>query len=475
MNRCTVMSSPPCDPSGLVRDTLMGVTQDHARRQIPVQIRLDVPGIGEIRCSRVLRAIPHRRVVCVGELNHARVIVKLYFDRKRAYANWRRSNRGCRAFVERGIPAPGILFSGYIPACGLYAIVHEYVEGGVRADVSLSGASDTEKRLEMLGRLSRILACHHEAGILQQDLHLGNFLVQEDRIYSLDGDRVEIFKRPVGMRRSLENIALLLSNVPSLCEEDAKACLDAYSVQRGVGISARQRRLVEKRAKAFRKRALASYMKKTLRPKDPFRVDIREGLFAVTDTRHTDVDFSLLTEKEDRCGRAGLLGDTGLDLMDVGGRIYVHHSSLAFGPLAGKRMFPGVRLWRRSLLVRRIGIPSLEPLALVLRRSAPLVWRCSVWFRHREGIPLDAFLGLDGVSPQEKKKLAIQLARALEIAEEFGLVVAGLKPGDVVVSSSGPVFINPRAFRKGVMGKGGSPGVERLRELFGPFLSGQGA
>ncbi|MCK7510006.1 MAG: hypothetical protein MZV70_42200 [Desulfobacterales bacterium] len=104
-----------------LREALSGISQDHVGQQTPVCFPVKIPGIGEVLCSRVFRVIVGKRIVCLGQADAGRMIVKLYLARHGAYRHWRRSERGCKAFVEKGVPAPGILFSGYLPEHGVYA------------------------------------------------------------------------------------------------------------------------------------------------------------------------------------------------------------------------------------------------------------------------------------------------------------------------------------------------------------------
>lgn len=97
-----------------IKGLLSDITQDHVRTRRSASLAFDVPSIGTIRCTQVFRAILGKRIVCLGQAEGDQVIVKLYFDPQRARIHWRRSDEGSRAFLDRFIASPKILFSGYL-------------------------------------------------------------------------------------------------------------------------------------------------------------------------------------------------------------------------------------------------------------------------------------------------------------------------------------------------------------------------
>lgn len=457
-----------------VTSRLRSVTQGHARSGGDLNVAIDVPGIGSVLCSRVIRAIAGKRLACAGQGAQGKVIVKLYYSRRKAYLHWRKSDRGCRAFIERGIAAPGIIFSGYVPAHDIYAMVLEYLEDASRLDSALADAMTQAQRADILGRVSAALAAHHDAGILQQDLHLGNFMIGGGRVYSLDGDRVRLLRRPVDEVRSLENLALFLSNVPYQDIGEIETCIDAYAQARGIDLGPRERMRVRKRSWRIRSEALGAFMRKVLRSRDPFVARADKGLFAVFDSRNTDVDFSVLVDNGVHKDRPWTAKGGGYEVQDVGGKTFLCRTSWALGPLAAKGTFLATRLWKMAHMLNRIGVATPRPVALVLQGSAPLVWRCSVWFRPAHGVRLDEYLDSTLVPHEEKSRLAAGVTSALDLARAFNLVPSGLNPSDVIVSGADAVFMDPLAFRRhGVRGwLRREEGSGKVRALCMPFLQG---
>ena len=435
-----------------VLQSLMGITQDHVRTGTLLNLSLFIPGIGEVHCREVFRSIRGKRLVCLGNLQGANVIMKLYFARHRAHRHWRRSDNGCRAFLERGIPAPGILFSGYLPEYDFYAMVLEFLEGATRIDRMLETMNEEQERPGLLERLMRELARHHMAHILQNDLHLGNFMVKGHDIYSLDGDQVKICRILPGRKRSLKNLVGLLANLPSSRDADLDACIQCYGEERNWILTEAEVSDVKNAVYGIRKKCLSRYLGKSLKSRDPFVARTKPGMFMVIDKRHTDIHL------EDILGAAGKpvkaqgdLGRMGFRVINCGGNDLLELSLFAVGPQIFKRVFGAVRVWSNALMLNRIGLQTPEPVALVLRRKAPFLWRCSVFFRAVEGIGLRSYISSSVSAQDAGDRISSGLMDAFDRMGRVGISPGRLLPEQVMISGKRLLFMNPGAFRRPVV------------------------
>ncbi|HPI92912.1 MAG TPA: hypothetical protein PLT09_03910 [Deltaproteobacteria bacterium] len=428
--------------------SLREVTQDHVRTGKPLGIHLSIPGRGEVVCTEVFRAIRGKRLVCLGSIGVAKVVVKLYFANRRARRHWRRSDRGCRAFLDRGIPAPEILFSGHLPEYGIYAMILEFLEGGVRIDRALSAAADEREQRALMDRLTAELALHHASGLLQEDLHLGNFMLRDDTIYSLDGDRVACCRRPPGRRRSLENLVLLLANLPVWRDADLDACIHSYVHARHWGISDSERTEVRAMVGRKRRKDLSGYLAKALSSRDPFVVESEPGLFAVLDKRNTGITLPEIREAAWRNFPGHVDPSAGYDELSVGDHKFWILSTHGLGALFFKPWFGAVRAWKQALALNRIGLHTPQPVALVLRRRAALLWRCSVLFRPVEGRGLREFFLSPHTTRKEKESCARDLAGALARMQAVGITPGEVNPEGILVSGTTLVFAGRAVFRR---------------------------
>lgn len=450
-----------------VLSSLREVTQDHVRTGKPLGIRLSIPDRGEVACTEVFRAIRGKRLVCLGSIGAAKVVVKLYFANRRARRHWRRSDTGCRAFLDRGIPAPEILFSGHLPEYGFYAMILEFLEGGVRIDRVLAAAVDEREQRALMGRLTAELALHHASGILQEDLHLGNFMLRDDTIYSLDGDQVACCRRPPGRRRSLENLVLLLANLPAWRDADLDGLIDSYVLARHWSMTDSERAEVRSMVLRKRRKDLSGYLGKALRSRDPFVVESGPGLFAVLDKRNAGITLPEIRKAAGRTFPGQVDPGTGCGELSVGDHRFLMLSTHGLGPLFFKPWFGAVRAWKQALALNRIGLHTPQPVALVLRRRTALLWRCSVLFRPVEGSGLREFFLSPHTTRKEKESCARDLADALARMQAVGITPGEVNPEGILVSGTTLVFAGRAVFRRPLMrvrGRG-TKALERILSL----------
>jgi tRNA A-37 threonylcarbamoyl transferase component Bud32 len=451
-----------------MKASLAEVTQDHARKGTPLSVSLRVPDLGEVVCSTVLRAIRGKRIACIATAQGSTVIVKLYFARHKARRNWMHSSEGCRAFIERGIPAPRILFSGYLGEYGLYALIMEYLEGGSRVDTVLEGMPKDEARDELLCSLMETLAAHHAAGILQNDLHLGNFMLKDGVIYSLDGDQAASHRPPISRRRSRANLARLLANFPFALEEGLDACIDAYAHARAWSIPDPERKDLMGEVYRIRKRNLAQYLRKVHESRDPFITRSGHGFFSIVDQRRIGPDpGEILDALRQTSLDPGMAGTAGYRRVSMKGGDLLVMSSYGIGPLMLRRLWRAGRVWKSALMLARIGIGTPQPVALVLTRRLPLLWEGSVLFTGISGSPLKEFLTSDTTAREARERVVSSLAEALARMKAMGIAPARLDPGTVMVEGSTVAFLDPGAFRRCR-----GAGHDRMAAMLRCFISG---
>ncbi|MCZ7655202.1 MAG: hypothetical protein M5R42_14475 [Rhodocyclaceae bacterium] len=115
----------------------------------------------------------------------------------------------------------------------------------------------------------------HARSLLQEDVHLGNFLIWEDKLYIIDGDAV----RPAGAAREcLDNLALLFAQLPpAACSAMQPSLLVAY--RKGNPDFIVDATQLETSIVRARERRPADYLDKCLRDCSLFKVARRTDRF----------------------------------------------------------------------------------------------------------------------------------------------------------------------------------------------------
>jgi len=170
----------------------------------------------ELVVERWLRILPGKRLTGIGQWNGQAVLAKLFVAARGDERHWQREWRGIDSLQAHGLPTPKRLASGRLEGAGHYVLT-EYLDGARCPDAAAAG--ELASVFETVGRM-------HARGILQEDVHLGNFLLHADKLYVVDGDAI----RPdASERERLDNLALLFAQLaPAACRAMQVGLLAAY-------------------------------------------------------------------------------------------------------------------------------------------------------------------------------------------------------------------------------------------------------
>lgn len=330
-----------------------------------------------LECAEVVRRVAGRRIVCRGVWHGQPVYAKLFIGaRAQRYAA--RDAAGVRALEDAGIATPLLLFAGAIADAPGQALV--FAEIGDSADVEQvwNGLQhDSPLRFQLAVKLVTEVARHHQAGLLQHDLYLKNFLLQGEQLYTLDGDGIRPLRRLLAKRQALRNLALLLSKfdigelalwLPEL--------IRAYAQQRGwsdVPAVTRMHRLVMME----RCRMATAYAdRKVLRQCGEVEVErSREHFLAIARPYLTQTLRSALNSPDDLLlqGQRLKSGNTcTVGVAEVDGRKLVikRYNIKNFWHGLGRalRSTRAALSWSNAYRLRMVGIATAAPVALLEKR-----------------------------------------------------------------------------------------------------------
>ena len=184
-------------------------------KELPFTIHLDkCTDENSVICERVLRDLPQKRLVCAGLWQQKPVLVKLFLDSRSAHRHWSREKAGVEALCRAGIRTPELLFSGHLEN-GTPALVFDLLGDAQTAlDLWTNLTSVTEKAV-LLNLLVDLIAGLHDSGLIQKDLHLGNFLLSNRQMFAIDGDAVctDGKGEPLSVKASGLNLALFFAQL----------------------------------------------------------------------------------------------------------------------------------------------------------------------------------------------------------------------------------------------------------------------
>ena len=199
-------------------------------------------------------------MVARGRLDGEDVAIKLFFG-PGARRRFRRERNGLAHIAETGVPTPRMLADGSFE--GGWWIALEWLVGRP----ATSGDEDGIVRLN---------AALHAAGVVQNDPHLGNFLMVDERLFLIDGGAVA--GRPSGrLRGRRASFAALARQLAALDADAATAerSYRLYCVAREWETDTAECARLRKWVTRSQRRRVRRFLAKTLRPCTQF--DVRHG------------------------------------------------------------------------------------------------------------------------------------------------------------------------------------------------------
>lgn len=337
---------------------------------------------GELLVHRLLRVLPGKRIVGQGLWNGRCVLAKIFIASGSA-RHWAQEKAGIEALHEAGVATPDLLLAGALPAGG-HVLLTRFLDGAVSlAEAWTPLASLPAGHREALAGLCpafAMLGNLHASGLVQEDLHLGNFLRHEDRLYVIDGDAVLAITpgKPLHEDAAVPNLALLLAQLPVAWDDCREPLLEAYGKGGGACIAAGRR--LEQEVKRLRAWRLQDYLGKTLRDCTLFCVS-RSALRFSSVLREAREDLSALLASPDTVIRNGKLLKDGrtctVAQVAQGERLLVvkRYNLKSFGHALMRFWRPSRawHSWREGHRLLFFGLATPRPLALIEERIGP--WR----------------------------------------------------------------------------------------------------
>lgn len=203
---CTV-TMPNNNTSMVTADDLL-----KADYQFNVPFLLDL-SVDQLRAERMLRLVPGKRMVVFATWRGRPVLAKIFFDRRRALQQADKDAQGIQLLVDHKIPTPSLEFAGSTADKRVHVLIFERIQNGRDLYELWTQRESDEDLLVILHAVMIELATQHVLGVTQQDMHLGNYLIAGKIIYTIDGSDVKATNNLLPKAESMNNLALLLSQL----------------------------------------------------------------------------------------------------------------------------------------------------------------------------------------------------------------------------------------------------------------------
>ncbi len=407
----------------------------------------------EVVCLEVVRSLPGRRLVFLGEYAGKTAFAKLFLDPKKSERHWRRELDGLNAFKDGSIATANILYAGKTGDQAFPMLILEQLHGVVSVKQAWDDADDAVRE-NILRRMLLLLVRHHQAGLCQTDLHLGNFLLSEQEIFSLDGAGVRRYPDGVSQDARLENLGLFIAQLAPEWESRIQDIYDLYVAESGgqqwpgSGVllemvrKARKGRWEEFRGKLFRNCTAFTYTKYH----DGFQVvaNTHVGRELLALLRNPDASFPG-RERAIKNGNTCTVWSTAADGRGLVVKRYNvkniwHGLKLRFLPGRGERS------WINGHRLLFYGIPTPKPVALHKLRVGlfPIAYLLT---EHVAAVSAREWFRDPGIAHEEKEYLSSQIARIFSTLQQQRISHGDLKATNILISGGRAMLIDLDAMR----------------------------
>lgn len=323
----------------------------------------------------IVRAVPNKREVYKGHWEGQSAYAKKFFGEQAAkYAQ--RDASGVAHLQAANILTPPLLYQGKTQDVQAHVLIFSEIADAQNAE-QVYQLANFEQRSQLAKALVLAVAQHHNANLIQTDLYLKNFLVQGEKIYTLDGDGIRKYAR-LSQQQALENLCVLLSKFDVLeIESWLPGLLKTYAEARAWQ-AAPDAELIKKMTDALRQKAASNYAdKKVFRQCTDVAVSSNSKIFTAISSDFLDLDLPQTFQKLDSLVTSKNLLKNGNTCTVA--RVEIHHRPIVIKRYNIKSFWHGVSRaprqtraaasWANAHRLKLLGIPTANPVALIEERK----------------------------------------------------------------------------------------------------------
>lgn len=393
----------------------------------------------EVVCRDVMRALGKTRTVYDATWQGRRIVLKVFAKFGKARYHAAREWRGLQQLEARQVSAPKPLFLGRCPEG--WAVATEWLDNAVTAQELWRTADGSEAKVQILCLVAGQLARQHDRGVIQPDMHLGNFMVHGEEVFALDPAIMRFRRGPIGRRRSIQQAAQLAGMLPETAGPAIESMFREYAKARSWAIRPQDLELLRIEHRRHRGKAIERALRKFLRTNRRHQA-IRQGSWrGLADRRFLDsASLHELTTGLDEATRRGQVLKDGrtsfVSRVELGGievaiKRYNHKGLLHSlrHTLKGSR---AKRNWLSANRLLLLGIPTPRPLAYIDEYQGPFLRRSYFIAEFVKGQPLYGILRDEGVTGDHKQRMINEVVRTLDRLASHGVSHGDLKHTNIL-------------------------------------------
>jgi len=410
---------------------------------------VELPDVPSFLCEKIVRRVPGRRLVCQGTWGQHAVYAKIFIGENSA-KYLARDKQGVNSLLQAGIVTPAILFAGLSRDGKAHIMLLEAIDDATNAEVCWrSLALDSAQRLQLATNLVTQVVEHHRAALLQTDLYLKNFLVQNDKIYTLDGDGIRRLSGLFQKRQRLRNLATLFSKMDVLDDVWIPELYAHYCKQLGTAYSLTDETDVWTLTQKIRRQVACDYAdKKVFRSCTDVKV-IRSfkryvaiaSDFGVEDSALQSLDLALVDKSANlKNGNTCTIAKMAIANWLVVIKRY-NIKNVWHGLNRAFRMSRAARSWANTYRLIISDIATHKPLALIEERLGCLRGRAYFLSEYMDAPDVSQYFS-QSISLSEKEAVAHKLATLFYKLYLLKITHGDCKASNIKIVDGSPVLID---------------------------------
>jgi tRNA A-37 threonylcarbamoyl transferase component Bud32 len=430
-----------------------------------------------LTCTKLLRQVPGRRRVYAARLGDEDVIAKIFETKFRAKFQLANEWKNTSKLKAKGLNCPRSYFFGKTGE-GQWVLVTEFIKDSNTALELYLKSVSAEGKLEVLSLLFRELAKLNEAGIIQKDLHLGNFLIKNNKVFPLDAATMKFKNHALSKTDSFKQLAILSWYVPEESGGQLGKFLQEYGEVRGWTITSQENETIQVYMKKHIKKEIKRQLKKTLRTSGR-NIRIEEnGFVGVFDkTLYEDIDVRDFLENIDKIMESGevmknrptsFVTRTMIKNKAVVIKRY-NHKNLFHSIRQGMQRSRACRSWLHGHRLSMLGVKTPKPLAYIEKRRGRILMVSYIITENIEGPNLaDVFIKPD--TSCDKQQIKQNINSTIKKMHDNFITHGDLKRTNFIISGNEPYVTDLDSMKvnmPGILfGHRQKKDVDKFKEIF---------
>ena len=404
----------------------------------------------ELVVGQCLRSMPGRRAVYEGSYEGRSVIIKVFLSRLQGWRHFQREHKGFDLLKRHGISTAEVMAHGR-DSDGHWVLVLKKIENSVDVDSISKDLNNDENRKDFLSKTLSLLAQMHMVGVLQRDLHTGNFLWDRSTVYALDPAQMQFCSNPTDQRKSFQQLALLMTAFSSYSHDDKKKLIAVYFQKRGWKLDNLSLDQIETLSLKARRRQIERVLRKSLRTCTDF-VRQKTGAWCGVFDRHV---FGGQDLPEFMAGLDDAMGAG--DILKRGNTCFVSRIQVAGKDIVVKRYnYKGLwhslrhtlkgsrakKCWLFGHRLRWLSVPVAEPLAYIELRHCGIIRQSYILNKYIDGQNVLDYINHPRLDEEARQEARDKTYALLDQIAEHKVTHGDLKATNILICDDQPVLID---------------------------------